>query len=109
VDSVAALVVELDLAGVVAVNTTVAHGLGRGGLSGPPLLDRGLEVVARVRAALGPDRTVLGVGGISAAADIDAYLAAGADAVQAYTAFIYSGPLWPARVQRAPRRPSGRA
>jgi dihydroorotate dehydrogenase len=100
VDAVAALVLELDLAGVVAVNTTIAHNLGPGGLSGPPLRQRGLAVVARLRSALGPGKTVIGVGGIAAPADVEAYLAAGADAVQAYTAFIYQGPLWPARVQR---------
>jgi dihydroorotate dehydrogenase len=100
VDGIAHLVVAEDLAGVVAVNTTIAHDLGAGGLSGPPLLGRGLEVVARLRASLGPEPTVIGVGGISSAADIDAYLAAGANAVQAYTAFVYQGPFWPARVQR---------
>jgi dihydroorotate dehydrogenase len=103
VDGIAALAADLDLAGVVAVNTTVRHPLGRGGVSGPPLLPRGLEVVARLRAALGPDPVILGAGGISSAADVAAYLAAGADAVQAYTAFIYEGPFWPARLQRAPK------
>ncbi|MDR3107656.1 MAG: hypothetical protein LBU05_05605 [Bifidobacteriaceae bacterium] len=38
---------------------------------------------------------------MSSGRDIDAYLAAGANAVQAYTAFIYQGPAWPARAQRA--------
>jgi dihydroorotate dehydrogenase len=100
VDAVADLVTELDLAGVVAVNTTTAHHLGAGGLSGPPLRARGLAVVERLRERLGPGKTVIGVGGISCAGDIAAYLAAGANAVQAYTAFIYEGPFWPARVQR---------
>ncbi|MDR2347503.1 MAG: quinone-dependent dihydroorotate dehydrogenase, partial [Bifidobacteriaceae bacterium] len=99
-DAVAALVLELGLDGVVAVNTTIAHSLGPGGLSGPPLRQRGLAVVARLRSALGPDKTVIGVGGITTPADVNAYLRAGANAVQAYTAFIYEGPFWPARVQR---------
>jgi dihydroorotate dehydrogenase len=100
VDAIAALVEELDLDGVVAVNTTVAHDLGAGGLSGPPLRERGLEVVRRLRRRLGPGRTIIGVGGITSAVDVEEYLAAGANAVQAYTAFIYEGPAWPARVQR---------
>jgi dihydroorotate dehydrogenase len=100
VDRVASLVAELGLDGVVAVNTTTAHTLGEGGLSGPPLKARGLEVVRRLRTALGPDKTVIGVGGVETADDVVAYIEAGADAVQAYTAFIYSGPCWPARVQR---------
>jgi dihydroorotate dehydrogenase len=107
IDAIADLVEELDLAGVVAVNTTVAHDLGAGGVSGPPLLERGLEVVRRLRSRLGPGRTVMGVGGIVTAADIEAYLDAGADAVQAFTAFIYEGPLWAARVQRQAARQTG--
>lgn len=100
VRAVADLVTELDLAGVVAVNTTIAHDLGEGGLSGPPLLARGLAVVGLLRERLGPDRTIIGVGGVSTGADARAYLDAGADLVQGYTALIYSGPFWAARVHR---------
>ena len=100
VDAVADLALELGLAGVVAVNTTIGHDRGPGGLSGPPLLRRGLEVVARLRARLGPDPVVIGVGGISTADDAAAYLAAGATLVQGYTGFVYRGPLWAARVNR---------
>ncbi|MDR3201594.1 MAG: quinone-dependent dihydroorotate dehydrogenase [Bifidobacteriaceae bacterium] len=98
IDAIASLALELGLDGVVAVNTTVDHRLGEGGLSGPPLLARGLQVVAHLRERLGPDAVVIGVGGISSASDAAAYLAAGATLVQAYTAFIYEGPFWPARV-----------
>lgn len=98
------LVTELDLAGVVATNTTIAHDGPTGGLSGPPLLPRAREVVALVRSTLGPDKTVIGVGGISSAEDARTLLEAGADAVQAYTAFIYSGPAWPGGVARGLNR-----
>ncbi|MDO8120355.1 quinone-dependent dihydroorotate dehydrogenase [Isoptericola sp. b490] len=98
--AVADLVTELDLAGVVAVNTTIAHDLGQGGLSGPPLLPRGLEVVRLLRGRLGAGRTIIGVGGISDADDVRAYLAAGADLVQGYTGLIYRGPFWAARIHR---------
>ncbi len=101
VDAVADLVLELGLAGVVAVNTTTAHDLGAGGLSGPPLRPRGLDVVARLRARLGPDLAVVGVGGVSTPADAQAYRDAGADLVQGYTGFVYEGPLWAARLNRA--------
>ena len=100
VDGVAHLAAELHLAGVVAVNTTVGHDYGAGGLSGAPLLDRGVDVVRRVRAVLGPDPVVIGVGGIASAADARRYLDAGATVVQAYTAFVYRGPAWPGRVNR---------
>jgi dihydroorotate dehydrogenase len=101
VDAVADLVLELGLDGVVAVNTTIAHDLGEGGLSGPPLLDRGLVVVARLRHRLGADAVVVGVGGVTSPADARAYLAAGADLVQGYTGFIYEGPFWASRIGRA--------
>jgi dihydroorotate dehydrogenase len=101
IDAVADLVAELDLAGVVAINTTIDHDLGPGGLSGPVLLPRGVDVVSRLRERLGPDRTIIGVGGIETAADAGAYLAAGADLVQGFTAFIYIGPFWAARINRA--------
>lgn len=98
--AVADLVTELGLDGVVAVNTTVAHDLGPGGLSGPPLLARGLEVVRLLRARLGDGPTVIGVGGVSTASDVQAYVAAGADLVQGYTGFIYEGPFWAAGIHR---------
>ena len=100
VDAVADLVTELGLDGVVAVNTTVAHEHGPGGLSGPPLLERGVDVVARVRARLGEGPVVLGCGGITTADDARRYLDAGADAVQGYTGFIYEGPFWASRVNK---------
>lgn len=101
VDAVADLVAELGLAGVVAVNTTIAHDLGEGGLSGPPVLARGLEVVARLRERLPASATIIGVGGITSPDDALAYRAAGADLVQGYTGFVYEGPFWAARLNRA--------
>jgi len=101
VDAVADLATELGLDGVVAVNTTISHDLGPGGLSGPPELERGVEVVARLRERLGEGPTIIGVGGIASPQDARRYLVAGADLVQAYTAFIYEGPFWASRVNRA--------
>ncbi len=101
VDAVADLVLELGLDGVAAVNTTIGHDLGPGGLSGPPLLPRGLEVVARLRARLGEGPAIIGSGGITTPTDARAYLAAGADLVQGYTGFIFEGPLWASRLNRA--------
>ncbi len=100
VDAVADLALDLGLAGMVAVNTTIDHDLGPGGLSGPPLLPRGLAVVRRVRERLGEGPVVIGCGGITTADDAQAYLAAGADLVQGYTGFIYEGPFWSSRVNR---------
>lgn len=106
VDAVAALVTELELDGVVATNTTISHDLGPGGLSGPPLLPRALEVVARLRKQLGEGPCIMGVGGITTETDARAMMRAGATLVQGYTALIYEGPLWPARMNRALTAPA---
>ena len=103
IDEIADLVLELGLDGMVAVNTTVGHDLGPGGLSGPPELPRGLEVVARLRRRLGPEPVIIGVGGISSARDAQAYVDAGATLTQGYTGFIYEGAFWPGRVNRGLR------
>jgi dihydroorotate dehydrogenase len=107
VDAIARLVLELGLDGIVATNTTIQHDRGPGGLSGPPLLARALEVVARLRATLGQKPVIIGGGGITSIDDAHAMLNAGATLLQGYTALIYEGPAWPARINaaltRAPR------
>lgn len=108
---VAELVVELGLAGVVATNTTIARTglrtdaaavarIGAGGLSGPVLQERSHAVLRLLRAHLPADCVVISVGGVGSATDVLARLADGATLVQAYTAFIYEGPLWVSRVNR---------
>lgn len=99
-DAIADLTLELGLDGVVAVNTTINHDLGPGGLSGPPLLDRGVEVVTRLRKRLGANPVIMGCGGITTVADAQRYLDAGATLVQGYTGLIYRGPFWGSRINR---------
>ena len=101
IDAVSDLVADMGLDGVVATNTTIDHDLGEGGLSGAPLLPRSLEVVRRLRSRLGEGPVIIGVGGISSIMDAELMLDAGADLLQAYTAFVYNGPAWPGRINRA--------
>lgn len=98
VDAVTDLALELGLDGIVATNTTVAHDRGPGGLSGPPVHARAVEVVARVSERAAGRLTVVGVGGIDDEADAREMLAAGATLLQVYTGFVYNGPLWVARL-----------
>ena len=109
VDAVADLAVELGLDGIIATNTTVSRdGLasppaevaaaGAGGLSGPPLGPRALEVLRRLRARAGDRLVLIAAGGIETPDDAWERLRAGATLVQAYTGFIYGGPLWPRRM-----------
>jgi len=98
---VADLVNEIGIDGVVAVNTTIAHDEGAGGKSGPLLKQRGLEVVQLLRDHLQPNKAIIGCGGIATADDAEDYLRAGANLVQGYTGFVYQGPLWASRINRA--------
>jgi dihydroorotate dehydrogenase len=104
VDAMCEVARDVGLAGIVATNTTIARSglatskrrvekIGAGGLSGPPLRGRALEVVRRVRAKLGEGMTVIGAGGVETGAHARALLDAGANLVQLYTGFIYRGPL----------------
>lgn len=101
VDAVADLALELKLDGIVATNTTIAHDRGPGGLSGPPVRERALEVVARLHDKVGQRLTIIGVGGVETEEHARALLHAGATLVQTYTGFVYQGPHWVARLNRA--------
>lgn len=98
--AVAQLATDEGLAGVVATNTTIKHDLGAGGVSGAPLRTRALEVVKVLRANLSREKTIIGVGGISTLDDARAMLAAGANLIEGFSAFIYEGPAWPAHLNR---------
>jgi dihydroorotate dehydrogenase len=109
VDAVADLAVGLGLDGIIATNTTTSRdGLasspaeiaaaGAGGLSGPPLRSAALAVLRRLRARAGDRLVLIAAGGIETPQDAWERLRAGATLVQAYTGFVYGGPLWPRRI-----------
>jgi dihydroorotate dehydrogenase len=101
--------------GVIAGNTTLArdavqglpHADETGGLSGAPLRQASNRVIRLLRAALGHDFPIIGVGGVMSGADARAKIDAGADLVQIYTGLIYNGPALvgeAAKALRAMRR-----
>jgi dihydroorotate dehydrogenase len=55
-------------------------------------------VLGLLRTRVGERLTLIGVGGIASVQDARDRLEAGADLLQAYTAFVYEGPLWPRRL-----------
>lgn len=61
-------------------------------MSGAPVLAASNRVIAQLRAALGKDFPIIGVGGVMSAEDAVAKRRAGADVVQIYTGLIYQGP-----------------
>ncbi|QPF74406.1 quinone-dependent dihydroorotate dehydrogenase [Roseateles sp. DAIF2] len=98
--------------GVIATNTTVsrdavqglAHANETGGLSGRPVFEASNRVIRLLRAALGSNYPIIGVGGVLGGADARTKLAAGADLVQVYTGLIYKGPALVAECARALRQ-----
>jgi dihydroorotate dehydrogenase len=108
---IAGLAVRLKLGGIVATNTTLSReGLrtdpaiveraGAGGLSGPPVAARSLQILTVLRDAVPPEMCLISVGGVESGADAAARLAAGATLVQGYTAFLYRGPFWARSINR---------
>jgi dihydroorotate dehydrogenase len=106
-DDIADLAVELGLAGIVATNTTVSRDrlitpgvdeLGAGGISGPPVAHRAVEVLRRLYARVGDRLVMISVGGIETADDAWERITAGASLLQGYTGFIYGGGLWPKHI-----------
>ncbi|MEO8297424.1 MAG: quinone-dependent dihydroorotate dehydrogenase [Burkholderiales bacterium] len=86
--------------GVIATNTTLSreavqglpHAAEAGGLSGRPLFAASNQVIRQLRAELGSEYPIIGVGGIMSSVDAHAKHAAGAQLVQVYTGLIYQGP-----------------
>lgn len=99
--------------GVIATNTTLSreavqglpHADEAGGLSGRPVLQASNQVIQALRAELGSQFPIVGVGGVMDAAAARSKLDAGADLVQVYTGLIYRGP---ALVREAAQALAGR-
>ncbi len=103
IDEIADLAVESGLAGIVATNTTISReglltpgvdALGDGGVSGPPVARRSLEVLRRLHRRVGHSLVLISVGGIETADDAWERITAGASLLQGYTGFVYGGGLW---------------
>jgi dihydroorotate dehydrogenase len=106
IEAIASLVVEMNLAGMVATNTTISREnliaesnvAELGGLSGPVLAERSTEVLKLIRRLLPATMTVISVGGVLTKSDYFERISLGADLVQGYTGFVYAGPLWAKRL-----------
>jgi len=89
----------MQLDGVIATNTSTDLSVlqqlpvaaQRGGLSGAPLHPASVKIIAQLRAELGADFPIIGVGGIVSAERARASLRAGANLLQIYTGFAYRG------------------
>lgn len=104
VDNVADLVLDRKVEGIVATNTTIGRlglstsphhvaALGAGGVSGPLLRARSLELLSRLYGRVGRRATLISVGGLADAEDAWDRITRGATLLELYTSFIYEGPL----------------
>jgi dihydroorotate dehydrogenase len=95
---IADVALKTGISGIIATNTTLSRdGLTskdrgeQGGLSGAPLFEKSTRVLAQLSQLCGPDIPLIGVGGVSTAAQAYEKIRAGASAVQLYTALVYGG------------------
>ncbi len=98
-DAIADILEKTDLDGLIVSNTTLSrkgvetqrHATEAGGLSGVPLFNLSTQKLAQMRLRVGPDMAIIGVGGIHSAQSAVAKLEAGANAIQLYSALVFSG------------------
>ena len=111
-DDIVQILKDTRMDGVIASNTTLSRDklttssaelerIGAGGLSGRPLTKRSTEVIRYLRAGLGSDFPIIGVGGIMSERDALEKIDAGADLIQIYTGYIYEGPALIKRINKA--------
>ena len=99
-DSMARVLLDNAVDGVIATNTTVdrtgvvgdRHANENGGLSGQPLLEKSTSVLRGMAQRLNGRIDVIGVGGINSGSDAVAKRDAGAALVQLYSGLVYRGP-----------------
>ncbi len=100
IDAIARIAMDKALGALIVSNTTISrpelrshHREETGGLSGAPLKELATQRVRDFYNATGGEIPLVGVGGISNAADAWERIKAGASLVQLYSALVYSGPF----------------
>lgn len=112
IDDTLYIIREIGIDGIVAVNTTTSREglitppekiqeIGNGGLSGKPLTERALEVVKYISEQTSGELPIIAVGGIMTVQDALNMLNAGASLIQLYTGYIYEGPWFVKKIQKA--------
>ncbi len=98
--SIAQTLVQTQIDGVIATNTTVDKTALQGtvlanevgGLSGAPLYEKSTDILRQLARELDGKMSIIGVGGIESAVQAKEKIAAGASLVQLYSGLIYQGP-----------------
>lgn len=98
-DEIVGVIKTVDLDGLIISNTTLRreqiegseHADEAGGLSGKPLFNFSTQRLAQMRMRVGNDMPIIGVGGVHDAKSAIAKFAAGANAIQLYSALVFGG------------------
>lgn len=99
IDTVLECIERWQISGVVATNTTLDRPgrMGRaketGGLSGPPLHAKAIQIVNYISRTTSGKLPIIGVGGIDSPESAGAMVDNGATLVQLYTGMVYRGPF----------------
>lgn len=110
-DDVVEIVMDTQIDGVIATNTTISReglktseqdikAIGAGGLSGRSVGKRSTEVIRYLHEKGEGKFPIIGVGGIFTAKDALDKIRAGASLVQVYTGFVYEGPAMVKRINK---------
>jgi dihydroorotate dehydrogenase len=113
INLIADLLMEFGIDAIIATNTTIArdtvqgmqHCEEAGGLSGAPVRAASTQVIKTLKARLGNNLPIIGVGGILSGADAREKMMAGASLVQLYSGLIYRGPDLVNECAKALRQP----
>jgi len=81
-------------------NTDVINEIGPGGLSGQAIRQRSTKVIRWIRDIAGPNKPIMGIGGINSVESALEKLKAGANLLQIYSGLIYEGPSLPGKINR---------
>jgi dihydroorotate dehydrogenase len=112
IDDVLELISITGMDGIVATNTTISREnlltdpglidrIGNGGLSGEPLRKRSTEIIKYISEKSGGKLIIIGSGGIMSPEDAIEKINAGAQLLEIYTGFIYTGPVIVERINKA--------
>ncbi|MEX0966186.1 MAG: quinone-dependent dihydroorotate dehydrogenase [Bacteroidia bacterium] len=100
-DEIVEIALKNKLDGLVATNTTIERdglepdrvaAIGEGGMSGAPLTNKSTAVLNKLRERSQGKLALIGSGGVMTAQDAMNKFSSGADLVQLYTGFVFSGP-----------------
>ena len=102
IEAICDVALKLNLAGIVATNTTIGRDnlktpasnlekIGAGGLSGAPVRRQSTQIIKTIYRLTHGKLPIIGVGGVFTAEDAFEKIAAGASLIQLYTGFVYQG------------------